>query len=262
MQVSPVPPRNMATAPPPPPAPSVQPPTESTALPSPRIPVTVSDGMGIRPPRKTIGSRFRGMLKRVGGQRFGRSRRLGASADDRRTSRQVSNMRNAQNRHPLTPAQIRRQRVMDSLARGMAQRVVKAEKSVQRAYDKPGRTVYKNSSSAQIGDVDARHGNVIGIKKQGDDRRLILFEKPDGSRRTLLMKNNYVLHLQGKSIRQKVNQNPILRGAKRSAKGLHWILTTEAPHYDKYDKAWSGPLSRAHQNNPGRKPTTVQPEGH
>ena len=255
--------------PPPPPAPPAQTPvanpaqpTESATPPTPRIPVTVSDGMGVRPPRETIGSRFRGMLKRVSGHRFGRSRRLGTSAGDRKATRQVSNMRDARDRRPLTPAQIRRQRVMDSFARGVAQRVVKAEKAVQKAYDKPGHTVYKYPSGVQMGDVDTRHGSVIGIKDQGYGRRSILFEKPDGSRRALLLNHDYVLHLQGRSMRQKVDQNPILRGAKRSARGLHWIFTAEVPHYDKYDKAWSGPLSRAHQNNPGRKPAATQPEGH
>ena len=238
--------------PPPPPKNQMPPQQEHPVEQPPRIPVIVGDGAGVgrKPPLR---ERFRGMFKGIRIAAMGRVRRLGNSQGDRLSRHQVSMMSDARARRPLTPAQIRRQRRMDAFARGAAQKVAAAEKAIKDAYNAPGETVYKRPAAVQIGDVDLRYGKVVGIIQQSFGNRVVQFQGGDNSTVALRLNHDHTLHIQGESKREKVERNPIFRGAKRAYKEVHWILTAPPPRYDKYDEAWQNTSSsRAHQQN-GRR---------
>lgn len=242
------------TLPPPPPPPENQmpPQQEHPAEQPPRIPVMVGDGAGVgrKPPLR---ERFSGMFKGIRIAAMGRVRRLGNSQGDRLSRRQVSMMSDARDRRPLTPAQIRRQRRMDAFARGAAQKVVAAEKAIKDAYNAPGETVYKRPAAVQIGDVDLRYGKVVGIIQQSFGNRVVQFQRGDNSTVALRLNHDHTLHIQGESKREKVERNPIFRGAKRTYKEVHWVLTAPPPRYDRYDEVWRNtPSLKAHQQN-GRR---------
>ena len=212
----------------------------------------VGDGAGVgrKPPLR---ERFRGMFKGIRIAAMGRVRRLGNSQGDRLSRHQVSMMSDARDRRPLTPAQVRRQRRMDAFARGAAQKAVAAEKAIKDAYNAPGKTVYKRPAAVQIGDVDLRYGKVVGVIQQSFGNRVIQFQRGDNSTVALRLNHDHTLHIRGESKREKVERNPIFRGAKRAYKEVHWILTAPPPRYDKYDEAWQNTSSsRAHQQN-GRR---------
>ena len=238
--------------PPPPPGNQMPPQQEHPVEQPPRIPVIVGDGAGVgrKPPLR---ERFRGMFKGIRIAAMGRVRRLGNSQGDRLSRRQVSMMSDARARRPLTPAQIRRQRRMDAFARGAAQKVAAAEKAIKDAYNAPGETVYKRPAAVQIGDVDLRYGKVVGIIQQSFGNRVVQFQGGDNSTVALRLNHDHTLHIQGESNREKVERNPIFRGAKRAYKEVHWVLTAPPPRYDRYDEVWQNtPSSRAHQQN-GRR---------
>jgi len=240
------------TLPPPPPPGNQMPPQQEQPAMPPRIPVMVGDGAGVgrKPPLR---ERFRGMFKGIRIAAMGQVRRLGNSQGDRLNRRQVSAMSDARDRRPLTPAQIRRQRRMDAFARGAAQKVVAAEKTIKDAYNAPGETVYKRPAAVQIGDVDLRYGKVVAIIQQSFGNRVIQFQRGDNSTVALRLNHDHTLHIQGESKREKVERNPIFRGAKRAYKEAHWILTAPPPRYDRYDEVWRNTSSsRAHQQN-GRR---------
>lgn len=241
------------TLPPPPPPENQMPPQqEYPAEQPPRIPVMVGDGAGVgRKP--LLRERFRGMFKGIRIAAMGRVRRLGNSQGDRLSRRQVSTMSDARARRPLTPAQVRRQRRMDAFARGAAQKAVAAEKAIKDAYNAPGKTIYKRPAAVQIGDVDLRYGKVVGVIQQSFGNRVVQFQRGDNSTVALRLNHDHTLHIQGESKREKVERNPIFRGAKRAYKEVHWVLTAPPPRYDRYDEVWQNTSSsRAHQQN-GRR---------
>ena len=244
------------TLPPPPPPENQMPPQqEHPAEQPPRIPVMVGDGAGVGS-KTPLRERFRGMFKGIRMAAMGRVRRLGNSQGDRLSRRQVSMMSDARARRPLTPAQIRRQRRMDAFARGAAQKVVAAEKAIKDAYNAPGETVYKRPAAVQIGDVDLRYGKVVGIIQQSFGNRVVQFQRGDNGTVALRLNHDHTLHIQGESKREKVERNPIFRGAKRAYKEVHWVLTAPPPRYDRYDEVWQNTSSsRAHQQN-GRRAVT------